>query len=395
MNAKPAEESSDADASDAALASRAQAGDVGAFSELLERHWGTAARVAKRVIGDPHDVADVLQESALAAFLNLRTLALPDRFLGWFCGIVLNHCRMLRRRKQRTPRMQPVEEGEAATDIGVEAAVEGRASLDRVSAAVRTLPEAQKQAAMLVFLAGWTPSEAAAALGVSRAALKVRIHRARQALRSQLTEPEEKPTPLRRRRRWNMVELEVYDLAAWLVDTKEGERLTDGAILLRERGGSRILWIAVGEPEATSIAFEMEGYQMDGPMTHHLAADLLKVIGGIVESVTMNRLAGRTFYATVAVKRSRAGRTVEVNARPSDAIKLAVRTKAPILAEEEVVARAFPKARATKDEGTGPGSAALVEYFEKRRRMERVDPGKEVMGRFFQAFREGGVEFEG
>jgi RNA polymerase sigma factor (sigma-70 family) len=333
--------------------------------------------------------------SPLAAFLNLRTLASPDHFLGWFCGIVLNHCRMLRRRQRRTPGTQPVEEREMASDGGVEAAVEGRALLAQVSAAVRTLPEAQKQAAMLVFLAGWTPSEAAAALGISRAALKVRLHRARQALRSQLTGPEEKPAPRRRRRRWNVVELEVFDVDAWLVDTEEGTIISAGVILLRERGGSRLLWLPLGEPAgepvATSIAFALEGYHTVGPMTRDLAADLLEATGAIVESVTINRLTDRTFYATVAVKRSRAGRTVEVNARPSDAVKLALRTKAPIFVEEEVLAQASPKVRAIKSEGP-PGSALLVEYFKKRRRMTGIKGTEEQRERMIQALRETGVE---
>ena len=168
---------------DAALALRAQTGDVAALSVLLQRHAALVRRVAKRVLGNADFVDDVLQDSALAAFLNVRSLLSPQRFSGWYCGIVVNHCRMQLRKKARLPEIHSLNGSEFVMAQGADAVAEERALLSEVIEALQALPDRQRQAALLVYFEGLTQKEVATVLGVSVGAVKARRQRARQAIR--------------------------------------------------------------------------------------------------------------------------------------------------------------------------------------------------------------------
>ena len=389
MNPTALEDAQPIDESDVALALRAQTGDHEAFATLLERHWRMAARVARRLVGEPEEVADILQEAALAAYLNLRTLASADRFAGWFCGIVLNHCRMHLRRAHRSPPTHPLEATTVAVGFDVQATVAEKALLAQVAAAVRLLPGAQRQAALLVYFEGLSLNEAAVALGISGTALKVRLHRARQALRSQFAvSPSRARLQKKRRRRLTMVEVEVFDVLLHRQIAKDGHEVTNTVIVLREKGGDRVLPVWIGESEATSIALALEGVQTARPMTYHFTAALLEAVGAEVQSVTISRLVKDTFYATASIQRG--GTLEQVDARPSDAINLALRTGAPIFAEERVLSKAGRRARVTKAERTG--AAALLELHEEEHRHAPAKVTRKEIEQARQAWRELGLE---
>ena len=369
---------------DAVLAARARRRDAGAFGLLLTRHWATAVRVAARTVNDRDDVADILQEAALAAYLNVDSLLSPERFQGWFCGIVLNYCRMYHRRRSRTPRVQPLDEAEPSPAAGVEAVVEGRLLLASVREAVESLPPAQRQAALLVYFEGWDPSEAAAALGVSPGALKVRLHRVRRALRSRFAEKAGRSTP--KARRCSMVEVDVYDVH---VPNREEETPPEvqAVVVLKEKDGERLLPIWIGEGEGTAIALQLESQKVPRPLTHDLTKSLLDAAQVKVESVAINKLVKDTFYAVVSIRTG--GRASDIDARPSDAINLALRTSAPLFVEESVFEASPGKARPAQPERTG--SAAFVS---RRAEAGRAATGKLPDEGVRDAWRDLGIEFE-
>jgi RNA polymerase sigma-70 factor, ECF subfamily len=71
---------------DTALVAQVLAGDKSAFAPLIDRHRPGAIGLARRLLGDPADAEDVVQEALLQAFLGLRDLRLPDRFGAWLLG---------------------------------------------------------------------------------------------------------------------------------------------------------------------------------------------------------------------------------------------------------------------------------------------------------------------
>jgi bifunctional DNase/RNase len=107
------------------------------------------------------------------------------------------------------------------------------------------------------------------------------------------------------------------------------------AILLKEMEGSRRLPIIIGAFEAQAIALEMEGIKPPRPLTHDLLKQLVENLGASVIEIVVNELKENTFYAKIVLEIS--GLTNEIDARPSDAIALAVRTYAPIFVNESVM----------------------------------------------------------
>lgn len=107
------------------------------------------------------------------------------------------------------------------------------------------------------------------------------------------------------------------------------------AILLREIDGVRRLPIIIGSFEAQAIALEIEGIKPPRPLTHDLLKQIIDNLGGSVTEVIISELRENTFYAKIVLNVS--GMTNEVDARPSDAIALSVRTQSPIYVSESVL----------------------------------------------------------
>jgi bifunctional DNase/RNase len=107
------------------------------------------------------------------------------------------------------------------------------------------------------------------------------------------------------------------------------------AILLKEVEGSRRLPIIIGAFEAQAIALEMEGIKPPRPLTHDLLKTFVDNLGANVVEIVVSELKENTFYAKIILEAS--GLTNEIDARPSDAIALAVRTYAPIFVNENVM----------------------------------------------------------
>jgi bifunctional DNase/RNase len=111
-------------------------------------------------------------------------------------------------------------------------------------------------------------------------------------------------------------------------------------VVLEESEGPRRLLIWIGPAEARSIAQRLERIDLPRPNTHDLAQRLVEGLQGDVERVTVTELRDGTYYAVIALRRD--GRRVEIDARPSDAIALALRTAAPLFVREGLLEPAAP-----------------------------------------------------
>lgn len=107
-------------------------------------------------------------------------------------------------------------------------------------------------------------------------------------------------------------------------------------VLLQEVGGARrTLPIFIGAPEATAIAFALQGVATSRPMTHDLFRDVLVATGVTLDRVLITELRDGTYFAELHL--SQHGVSTVVSSRPSDAIALATRMEAPIFAEDELI----------------------------------------------------------
>lgn len=155
-----------------------------------------------------------------------------------------------------------------------------------------------------------------------------------------------------------MVEVE---LAAVRVDVRTG---TPVLLLQEHTGDRRTLPIFIGPPEATAIAFAIQGVPTERPMTHDLMRDLLETLGATVERVVVTELVDTTYVAELHL--SNAGRPVVVSARPSDAVALAVRVDAPLFVADELLdAEGVVLDLEEEAGGEEPSSGELVAEFQR------------------------------
>ncbi len=107
-------------------------------------------------------------------------------------------------------------------------------------------------------------------------------------------------------------------------------------LLLRSsEEGDRLLPIGIGPSELNAIASRLAGITPERPMTHDLLTDIVEQMGAVVAYVAITELCDSAFHAAITL--STAAGELDVDARPSDAIALAVRTDAPIFASEQVM----------------------------------------------------------
>ena len=107
-------------------------------------------------------------------------------------------------------------------------------------------------------------------------------------------------------------------------------------LLLQEtEGEGRTLPIFIGSPEATAIAYALQGVDMPRPLTHDLMKDMLSALDVAVERVVITELRGSTYFAELHLLRE--GKRTLVSSRPSDAVAIAVRTETPLFVSDELM----------------------------------------------------------
>jgi len=106
-------------------------------------------------------------------------------------------------------------------------------------------------------------------------------------------------------------------------------------VILQEEGGERVLPIWIGPSEASAIAMQLADWSFSRPLTHDLLVSVLGGLGGSLERVLITRVVENTYFAELIIRRN--GSVISVDARPSDSIAVALRMKAKIFAEDELL----------------------------------------------------------
>jgi uncharacterized protein len=109
-------------------------------------------------------------------------------------------------------------------------------------------------------------------------------------------------------------------------------------VILREKEGERILPIWIGQAEAESILLEMNHVKKERPLTHDLCKSLIVGLGGDLRRVNIVKVQKGTYFAEMQIARGET--VVQIDARPSDSIAIALRVPAPIFADDSLLAQA-------------------------------------------------------
>ncbi len=181
-----------------ALLARLRTGDPQAFRHLFEAHADRLYRLALSLLRDPSRAEDVVQEAFLAALTHLNTFEGRARLGTWLYRVAYNAS--LSQLRERVEEELP-SEGDASEDespipmphtlvdwdITPEVVLGNREARSQLEAAIASLPESQRAVFLLRDVEGLSTAETAEALGLSEVAVKVRLHRARLALRERLS----------------------------------------------------------------------------------------------------------------------------------------------------------------------------------------------------------------
>ena len=372
---------------DGAIVDRVLGGDREAFGILIDRHREGAARLAIRILRARADAEDVVQDALLHAFLDLADLRDRDRFVAWLLGIVVN----LAKSRLRLRREVPGEDWSGGQAIRgfvwmdaeptPDARQEARELHDLVWKALAELPAEQQETVQLHYVDGLRVWEIAALVGVPAGTVKARLHRARGRLRRALAAELGVPLESGRRpeERLAMIPVTVEDLiirvpkegdVQW-IDIPERAPANVGrlrVVLLKERDGQRALPIWVGAAEANAIALALAGIGTPRPMPLSLMHRVLGLANIAIERVVVTALRDNIFYAVLTLRID--GQPQEVDARPSDAITLALYAGAPVFVTPEMLDLPVVV--------NAPDALSALEVQNERTRVERGGPVEDL-----------------
>jgi RNA polymerase sigma-70 factor (ECF subfamily) len=186
------------DAAERSFVERLRRGDEAAFEELVRSRGGALLAVARRFLRNEEDARDAVQEAFVQAFRGIRSFEEQAKLSTWLRRILVNACLMRLRTRRRKPE-EPLDEDLLPAfradghRIGVtpawedaEERIEREETRRRVRAAIDRLPETARTVLLLRDIEERSTEEAAGLLGITENAVKIRLHRARQALRTLL-----------------------------------------------------------------------------------------------------------------------------------------------------------------------------------------------------------------
>ncbi|HYC50123.1 MAG TPA: bifunctional nuclease family protein [Gemmatimonadaceae bacterium] len=141
-------------------------------------------------------------------------------------------------------------------------------------------------------------------------------------------------------------------------------------VILQEKDGDRLLPIWIGQAEAESIVMQMHNIKRPRPLTHDLCKSLIVGLGGTLQKVHITRVEKNTYFAELHIART--GDLVQVDARPSDSIAIALRLSAPIFASETLLSAVEVEETEAYEPENIPDAAELnaeqlKEYLERLR----------------------------
>ncbi|MEU3479466.1 RNA polymerase sigma factor [Streptomyces sp. NPDC033754] len=180
---------------DERLIKAAQNGDIASLTTVVLESQPHVRKFALSLCASPQDAEDAAQEALIILYRKIGTLRASGALASWMFRIVRNEClrqlRLLAARRDEAPAPGP----EAAAEPSAEESALHRLEVERIAAAVSGLPRDQRQVLIMRDVQGLPGRTVANALGLSSAAMKSRLHRARGALRDALAATEATPSP--------------------------------------------------------------------------------------------------------------------------------------------------------------------------------------------------------
>ena len=311
---------------DAELVDQVRGSDKEAFAQLVERYQQMVGHIARKMIANEWVAHEMAQEAILQAYLSIDHLRDVSRFKSWLYGITLNICRSyLHDQRMDMLSLETIMGGVRRNIISnFDDTVDPQTiaethNLHRlVLDAIDELSSRDKEATLLFYYEQLTLQEIAAFSGVSVGAIKGRLHRARRQLQERLSMvyvPEQR----KERRKMNLRQVTIEAVREH-PDTRQ-------CFVVLKDDDARLV-ICIGRSEALTIAAGLTKTSPPRPMTAHLMVSLFEVTGLQLKEVRIEAYKDDIFYAIITIVDGKG--VHDLDARPSDALALAVLLKRPI-----------------------------------------------------------------
>jgi RNA polymerase sigma factor (sigma-70 family) len=317
---------------DAELVSQSLSDSPGAddaFARLVARYRPAIYGLALAATGSAAEAEDLTQDTLIAAFLGLPQLRDPDRFGAWLKGIARNMLRMWYRRHAARPAFDGghlLDEMDSGSQrLSPEEHVERQERTARIRQAVQDLSASNQQAIALRHWGEMSYAEIGDALNVPVSTVKSRLHKAKRQLHAQLHAQKMEA-------RMGLIRVNIGEIYAF--ESEHGPAAI--VALVADDGRSLPIW--VGPSEGMSLAIARVLGRAKRPITFDLLADIFNELAIDVGQVVVSALKGNTFFATIHLTSDQG--QCEIDARPSDAINIAVRTGAAVYVASDVMEQA-------------------------------------------------------
>ena len=365
---------------DAELVALARNGEKAAFSHLIKRYQTLALRIAQKMMSRNDIAQELMQEAFLQAYLSLDRLQDDEKFSSWLCGIVINVCRShIRQQKINFLSFEEIMGGiridgdifRSDTPSPLKVAQE-RELYNLVLEAVNSLSPKNRTTVLLFYFEQLTIYKISALLNISVTAIKGRLHKARKQLKDKLLPLySENESIILASQNKNMIEVTVADLIHLPIDSPSVAPQSC-VVVLWDETNRRFLWIFVGIPSGETIAHILSETPISRPMTLQFMSNMLEAADANLESVRIESLQEDIYYATVSLNCN--GRVKEVDARPSDAIALALIQNSPIYVSEAVMEEAAIKAPANVENApVGRGLSSFKNEYEQKQLQKEIE----------------------
>ncbi len=308
---------------DASLIRACLAGAIEAFGELVERYRDAVYGLCYARVGDFERARDLAQDTFVSAYRALGQLRDPERFPAWLRSIADNACKAALRRRQSPEESLEDKPLPAAGDVADEVSVRLA-----VQAALRSLPEDNRLVVSLFYVNGYTCGEIGKFLSVPASTVKGRLRAGRARLRRRLA-------PLVRELfREKALPPDFGGQVMQQIRDVEVRRQDSNPVMLLNTEAGRRLPIWIGESEATALWLALAEKMTPRPMTYDLFLQALCAFDISVDRVEVTDIQANTYMASMVLRRGSDKKALD--ARPSDAINMALRAKAPIFVADSV-----------------------------------------------------------
>lgn len=323
-------------------------GNSNAFNVLIDRYQYLVYGMCYHFTQNFTDAKDLTQETFISAFLNLHQLRNLDKFSAWLRQVSVNVCRMWRRRQDRYRKVsiEEVREEDLAdkNSPSPQEIVETKELQSIVRKALSCLPLKNRLTLTLYHIDGLTYREISGFLNIPKTTIKSRLYKARKKLRKEVLKmvnqefqqiplPDDFANQVLQEVRVTRIEgiNSIEDLRAMKQANKQ---VYPALILTSKEKPNRHLFIWIGVSEGISIFATQQGRIPPRPLTHDLMVSLLKATNASVQKVIVTDLRGKTFIGKIILQCN--GQIKEIDCRPSDAVAIAVRVKAPIFVAKKM-----------------------------------------------------------